>query len=84
MTTIRRLQAAFFNERIDSLIEDGYVVQFKTMTAADNLWFATLRHRSNGNRILLKAYPLENSILQYTNKVITHKGQLLQSPKETY
>lgn len=84
MKPLRKLQAAVFNERISSLIEDGYVVQFKTLTAVDNLWFATLRHRSNGNRVLLKAYPLENTILQYTNKRLTHKGSLLNSPQETY
>lgn len=78
MSELRRLQLSIFNERVQSLVEDGYVVQCRTVTAANNLWFATMRHRSNGNRIVVKAYPLENKIVQFTNKICTHTDTLVK------
>lgn len=78
MTQLRNLQMAIFNERVSSLVEDGYVVQVRTITAIDNVWFATMRHRSNGNRVVVKAYPLENRIVQYTNKICTHTDTMVK------
>lgn len=78
MTQLRKLQMAIFNERVSSLEEDGYVVQIRTVTAIDNVWFATMRHRSNGNRIVIKAYPLENRIVQFTNKICTHTDTMVK------
>lgn len=78
MTQLRKLQLTIFNERVQSLVEDGYVVQCRTITATENLWFATMRHRSNGNRIIVKAYPIENRIVQFTNKICTHTDTMVK------
>lgn len=60
-----------FGERIRSLLEDGYMLQFKM--EATTILFAKLRHKSNGNRITLKAYPGSDYIIQTRN----HLQQLI-------
>lgn len=64
-----------FNERVTSLLDDGYHVMFRSSGVADALWFASLRHH-NGNRVIIKAYPNDNRLVQTTNNIVTHEGTL--------
>lgn len=59
-----------FNERIESLIKDRYCKRIDTRLP--NLWFVRLKHMSNGNTIILKAYPQDSVIHQYTNGICKH------------
>lgn len=59
-----------FNERIESLIKDRYCKRIDTRLP--NLWFVRLKHMSNGNTIVLKAYPQDSVIHQYTNGICKH------------
>lgn len=59
-----------FNERIASLIKDRYCKRIDTRLP--NLWFVRLKHMSNGNSIVLKAYPQDSVIYQYTNGICKH------------
>lgn len=56
-----------FQERLTSLLEDGYVVRVKCEDK--RLMFVRLKHMGNGNTIILKGYPHERLITQYTNNV---------------
>ena len=64
-----------FNERVSSLLDDGYHVMFRSSGVADTLWLASLRHH-NGNRVVIKGYPYENRLIQTTNHIVTHEGTL--------
>lgn len=64
-----------FNERVTSLLDDGYHIMFRSSDELDSLWFASLRHH-NGNRVLITAYPYENRLVQKTNHIVTHEGAL--------
>lgn len=64
------LFAKVFNERIASLIKDRYCKRIDTRLP--NLWFVRLKHMSNGNTIVLKAYPQDHVIHQYTNGICKH------------
>lgn len=68
-----------FEERVRSLKDDHYCL--RVLTRLSNIWIAKLHHMSNGNDIVIKAYPLENRIVQYTNKIKTH-DQLLCEPSQ--
>lgn len=59
-----------FNERVASLIKDRYCKRIDTRLP--NLWFVRLKHMSNGNTIVLKAYPQDSVIHQYTNGICKH------------
>lgn len=63
-----------FEERIRSLLDDHYCLRVKTRLS--NIWIARLHHMANGNDIVIKAFPLEQRITQYTNRIITHDEQL--------
>lgn len=68
-----------FEERVRSLTDDQYCL--RVLTRLSNIWFARLHHMSNGNDIVIKAYPHENRIVQYTNKIKTH-DQVLSEPTQ--
>lgn len=59
-----------FEERIKSLLEDQYCKRVDTRLP--QVWIVRLKHMSNGNEILLRAYPYYRTIHQYTNHVLTH------------
>lgn len=59
-----------FNERVESLIKDRYCKRIDTRLP--NLWFVRLKHMSNGNTIVLKAYPQDSVIHQFTNGICKH------------
>ena len=63
-----------FEERVKSLLDDHYCLRVKTQLS--NIWIARLHHMANGNDIVIKAYPLEQRIIQFTNRIITHDEQL--------
>ena len=63
-----------FEERIRSLTDDQYCL--RVLSRLSNIWFARLHHMSNGNDIVIKAFPKENRIVQYTNKIKTHEEVL--------
>lgn len=64
-----------FNERVSSLLNDGYHIMFRSSGVANTLWLASLRHH-NGNRVIIKAYPYENRLVQTTNHIVTHEGTM--------
>lgn len=59
-----------FQERVDSLLKDGYCKRVDTRLP--HLWLVRLKHMSNGNEILLKGYPTDGVISQQTNHTTTH------------
>lgn len=63
-----------FEERVRSLTDDQYCLS--VLSRLSNIWFARLHHMSNGNDIVIKAFPKENRIVQYTNKIKTHEEVL--------
>ena len=63
-----------FEERIRYLHDDHYCLRVKTRLS--NIWIARLHHMAIGNDIVIKAYPLEQRIIQSTNRIITHDEQL--------
>lgn len=70
-------QLTIFEERINSLLEDGYVIQIKSVATNKSLWFAFLRHRTNHHHVHLYAYPDKNRIVQKSNGHIVHDSPLL-------
>ena len=68
-----------FEERVRSLTDDQYCL--RVLSRLSNIWFARLHHMSNGNDIVIKAFPKENRIVQYTNKIKTHE-EVLGLPTE--
>ena len=59
-----------FQERVDSLLKDGYCKRVDTRLP--HLWLVRLKHMSNGNEILLKGFPSDGIISQQTNHTTTH------------
>lgn len=59
-----------FAERLRSLREDGFRIQVESYMP--NLWFVKLRHACNGNRIVLRCWPLESRIEQERNHITNH------------
>ena len=73
----KRKALLVFDQRVDSLKEDGYRLLFKSTGDVPDVWFASLRHR-NGNRVTLAAYWKRNRLVQRTNGIVTHEGSLYQ------
>lgn len=69
--TMTKVMAA----RVRSLLDDGYV--YVTQSYNTMFWFAKLKHRSNGNVIVIKAYPQRNHMIQTTNDKTTHYGSII-------
>ena len=65
-----------FEERVRSLLDDHYCLRVKTRLS--DIWIARLHHMANGNDIVIKAFPQEQRIIQFTNRIITHDEQLSQ------
>ena len=64
-----------FKERVQSMLTDGYHVQFQSISITSDLLWCSLRHH-NGNRVTLYGYVCENKIVQRTNHIVTHTGTL--------
>lgn len=76
VTKVNRCRGiATFNERVQSLINDGYHVTFKSSDCTSDMLWACLRHH-NGNRVTLYAFMNENRLVQRTNHIVTHKSSL--------
>ena len=63
-----------FDERVNSLIADGYCKRVDSRLP--HIWVAHFKHSSNGNRILLRGYPLEGTIYQWTNDNFVHSEKV--------
>lgn len=75
-TPTQRLKAVHhFNERVQSLVDDGYNVVFRSSGISSYFLWATLRHH-NGNRVTVRACVKDNRIEQRTNHVLVHEGAL--------
>ena len=75
---VERLKAArALNERVASLLDDGYHIRFRSSSFSSDMWFVSLFHK-NGNRVTISAYWQRNEITQRTNGKITHEGTLYQ------
>lgn len=66
-----------FTERVDSLREDGYRVQFIRDSLEFDFWIAHLIHHSNGNRIIITADIRTNRMQQKTNRILTYDKPIL-------
>lgn len=64
-----------WNERVSSLLGDGYQLVFRSSGISNDMWFVSLRHQ-NGNRVNLTAYWQRNQLIQRTNGLISHEGTL--------
>lgn len=73
--SVRMKAVRAWNERVSSLLGDGYAVVFRSSGVSDDMWFASLRHR-NGNRVSLTAYWQRNQLVQRTNGRIVHESTL--------
>lgn len=61
---------AVYEERIQSLLDDGYKVRHRTNFRTFEV--CRLHHMSNGNDIVIFADLVEYEIIQKTNQVVTH------------
>lgn len=65
---------AVLHERVKSFMEDGYQLVVKSSCPA--FAFYKLRHRLNGNVIVISAEPFRNKMVQRTNDVVTYDGMI--------
>lgn len=63
-----------FEERLRSFLADNYCKRVDSRLP--NLWFVRLKHMSNGNTIVLLGCPLDGTITQLTNGIVTHKEHI--------
>lgn len=61
-------------QRVQSLVDDGYVLTYKA-TLLDGTDFFCLRH-DNGNRITLSANIRKNRMVQLTNGLPAYNGEI--------
>ena len=59
-----------YEERVKSLLADRYCCRFKSRLPY--IWVSRFMHMSNGNEIVLKGYPADRKIMQWTNHVLRH------------
>ena len=64
-----------FNERVSSLLADGYCKRVDTRLP--HFWIVRLKHMANGNEIVLRGCPQEGWIIQKTNNIVTHRETVL-------
>lgn len=62
---------AVYEERIKSLLDDGYKVRHRTNFRTFEV--CRMHHMSNGNDIVLFADLEEYEIIQKTNQIVTHR-----------
>lgn len=62
---------AVYEERIESLLDDGYKVRHRTNFRTFEV--CRLHHMANGNDIVIFADLVDFEIIQKTNQVVTHK-----------
>ena len=63
-----------FEERLRSFLDDYYCKRVDSRLP--NLWFVRLKHMYNGNTIVLRGYPLDGTITQLTNGIVTHQEHI--------
>lgn len=68
---------ADYEERRNSLLQDGYRLRHETVLM--NGVLCRLHHMSNGNDIVIKA--IGNQLTQLTNHVVTHRQDYATTPK---
>jgi hypothetical protein len=64
-----------FNERVSSLLADGYCKRLDTRL--QHFWIVRLKHMANGNEIVLRGYPQDGIMVQTTNNIVTHRETVL-------
>ena len=64
-----------YDERVASFLKDGYCKRVDTRLP--HFWIVRLKHMSNGNEIVLRGYPNDGIILQFTNNIVTHRERIL-------
>lgn len=62
---------AVYEERIKSLLDDGYKVRHRTNFRTFDV--CRMHHMANGNDIFLFADFVEYKIIQKTNQLVTHR-----------
>lgn len=65
---------AILDQRIRSLAEDDYLVRFRS--AGLQLDFIKLKHKHNGNEIIIKADHLRDRMTQTTNGKLVYQGTI--------
>ena len=59
-----------YEERKKSLLSDRYCCRVDTRLP--HVWVSRFKHMSNGNEVVLKGYPADRKIMQWTNHVFRH------------
>lgn len=62
---------AVYEERIKSLLDDGYKVRHRTNFRTFDV--CRMHHMANGNDIVIFADLVDYEIIQKTNQVVTHR-----------
>lgn len=62
---------AVYEERIKSLLDDGYKVRHRTNFRTFEV--CRMHHMANGNDIVIFADLVEYEIIQKTNQLVTHR-----------
>lgn len=65
---------SILQERVNSFLEDGYVIVVQS--SSPTFAFYKLRHRLNGNVITISAEPFRNWMVQRTNDKMTYSGNI--------
>ena len=72
-----KVMRSIIQERVASLCDDGYTLLFRASDMKKYVY--ALRHRTNGNRIMLYVYYSRNWLQQYTNGKITYNAPIWQN-----
>lgn len=67
-------------DRATTLLNDGYILLVKTESM--KLQFYKLRHKVNGNVVVIEAYPDSNFFVQKTNGRIVSSGAIIPPSHE--
>lgn len=65
---------AVVHERVRSLMEDGYILMFRSTSLT--VGFYKLRHRFNGHTVIVRAYYCRNRLQQYRDDRLVHDSEI--------
>ena len=70
----QRVMQSIIKERVKSLLDDGYSLSYRSALMTSVVY--RLRHRSNGNVIIMHVYYQRNWLVQYTNGNCTYNNPI--------
>lgn len=72
MVRTSNILESILRQRVISLVQDNYTIMVKSENPS--LYFYKLRHRTNGNVVIIRASVLEDFMAQTTNGKVTYSG----------